>query len=98
MKYFTEKRKAKLDEQISIYSCLRKMDDAVVIQMSPDLFSELIAFNDSLLIYSRDGFQPHRYKGCDLILASGESFLSIAYINMRTGKEHHIREIKEETT
>ena len=85
----------KLDEQISIYSCLRKLDDAVVIQMSPDLFSELMAFNNSLLIYSRDGFQ-HKYKGCDLILASGESFLSIAYVNTRTGMRTKYREIKEE--
>lgn len=96
MRNFTEKRRKKLDEQISIYSCLKKMNDAVVIQMSPDLFSELIAYSDSFLIYSRDGFQPHKYKGCDLILASGVSFLSIAYIDTRTGMITKHREIKEE--
>lgn len=96
MRYFTEKRRKKLDEQISIYSCLKKMNDAVVIQMSPDLFSELISYNNAYTIYSRDGMHPHKYKGCDLILASGESFLSIAYVDTRTGMITKQREIKED--
>lgn len=96
MRYFSEKRMKKLDEKISIYSCMRKIDDAVVIQMSPDLFSELIAYNNAFTIYSRDGMHPHKYKGCDVILASGESFLSIAYINTKTGLITKHREIKEE--
>lgn len=95
MRYFTEKRKEKLDEQISVYSCLRKLDDAVVIQMSPDLLSELIAYDHAVMLLG-DGIHPHRYKGCDVILASGESFLSIAYINTKTGLMMKYKEIKEE--
>lgn len=94
----TDKRLAKLDEAISIYDCMKKTDEEVVIIMSKDLFSELLAVNHPSVIYSRDGFQPHQYKGCFLELVSILNYVAVAYFNKRTGKLHDIREIKEETT
>ena len=96
MSKLTEKRLEKLDEAISIYSCMRKTDEEVVIIMSSDLFAELIALNHSLVIYSRDGFQPHQYKGCSLELVSILNYVAVAYFNIRTNKLHNIKEIKEE--
>lgn len=96
MRKLTDKRLEKLDEAISIYSCMRKTDDVVIIKMSTDLFSELIALNHPFVIYSRDGFQPHKYKGCSLELVSILNYVAVAYFNIRTGKLHNIREIKEE--
>lgn len=96
MRKFTDKRLAKLDEKISIYSCMRKIDDGVVIKMSKDLFCELIAVNHPFVVYSRDGLQPHKYKGCFLELVSNPNYVAVAYYNIRTGKEHHIREIEED--
>lgn len=87
-----------LDEVISIFDCMRKTEDAVVIKMSKDLFSELIAVNCQYVIYSTDGLSPHKYKGHVLELVSSQNYVSVAYYNRMTGKEHHIREIKEETT
>ena len=92
----TDKRLAKLDEAISIYDCMRKIDDEVVIKMSKELFSSLIAFNCPFVIYSRDGLEPHKYKGHFLELVSNQNYVSVAYFNTRTGKEHHIKEIKED--
>lgn len=96
MRKFTDKRLEKLDEAISIYSCMRKTDDVVIIKMSPELFSELIAVNHPFVIYSRDGFQPHKYKGYSLEIVSNLDYVAVAYFNTRTGKLHDIREIKEE--
>lgn len=96
MSKLTEKRLEKLDEAISIYSCMRKTNDVVIIRMSSDLFSELIAFNHSLVVYSRDGFQPHQYKGCSLELVSILNYVAVAYFNIRTNKLHNIKEIREE--
>lgn len=90
----TDKRLEKLDEAISIYDCMRKTEDAVVIKMSKDLFSELIAVNHSFVIYSRD-WHPHQYKGHFLELVSNQNYVAVAYFNTRTGKEHHLKEIKE---
>lgn len=98
MNTLSDKRLAKLDEKIRIYSCMRKIDDDVVIKMSNDLFSEFIAVNHPLVVYSRDGLQPHKYKGCFLELVSNQNYVAVAYYNKITGKEHHIREIEEETT
>ena len=98
MNILSDKRLEKLDEAISIYSCMKKTDDEVVIIMSQDLFSELIAVNHPFVIYSRDGFQPHQYKGCFLELVSILNYVAVAYFNIRTDKLHDIREIKEETT
>ena len=91
----TDKRLAKLDETLSFYSCMRKTEDVVIIKMSKDLFSSLIAFNCPFVIYSRDGLQPHQYKGCILELVSNLDYVAVAYFNKRTGKLHDIREIKE---
>ena len=96
MSKLTEKRLEKLDEAISIYSCMRKTDEEVVIIMSSDLFAELIALNHSSVIYSRDGFQPHQYKGCYLKLVSTLNYVAVAYFNIITSKLHNIKEIKEE--
>lgn len=96
MRNLTDKRLEKLDEVISIFDCMRKTEDAVVIKMSKDLFSELIAVNCPFVIYSRDGLHPHKYKGHVLELVSNQNYVSVAYFNTRTGKEHHIKEIKEE--
>ena len=90
-------RLAKLDEAISIYDCMRKTEDAVVIKMIKELFSELIAVNCPFVIYSRD-WHPHQYKGHFLELVSNQNYVAVAYFNTRTGKEHHLKEIKEETT
>lgn len=98
MRELTDKRLAKLDEKISLYSCMRKIDDEVVIKMSKDLFSELIAINHPFVVFSTDDFQPHKYKGCSLELVSNQNYVAVAYYNTRTGKEHHIREIEEEDT
>lgn len=92
----TNKRLAKLDETISIYSCMRKIDDEVVIKMSKDLFCELIAVNHPFVTYSRDLFKPHQYKGNFLKLEPYYDYIAVAYYNRMTGKEHHIREIKED--
>ena len=88
-------RLAKLDEAISIYDCMRKTEDAVVIKMIKELFSELIAVNCPYVIYSTDGLSPHKYKGHVLELVSNQNYVSVAYFNTRTGKEHHLKEIKE---
>lgn len=96
MRKFTDKRFEKLDEAISIYSCMRKTDDVVFIKISPELFSKLIAVNHPYVIYSRDGYQPHQYKGCSLEIVSNLDYVAVAYFNIRTGKLHDIREIKEE--
>lgn len=99
MSKLTEKRLEKLDEAISIYTCMRKTDEEVVIIMSADLFSELIALNHSSVIlwnYSRDGFQPHQYNGCSLELVSTLNYVAVAYFNIITSKLHNIKEIKEE--
>ena len=99
MRKFTDKRLEKLDEAISNYSCLRKNeDDVVIIKMGQDLFSELIAVNHPFVIYSRDGYQPHQYKGCSLEIVSNLNYVAVAYFNIRTGKLHDIREIKEDDT
>lgn len=97
MRKFTGKRLEKLDEAINIYSCMRKIDDVVIIRMSTDLFSELIALNHSLVVYSRDGWQPHQYKGCSLELVSILDYVAVAYFSMRTGNLHDIKEIKEDS-
>ena len=94
MRNLTDKRLEKLDEAISIYNCMRKIDDAVVIKMSKDLFSELIAVNHPFVTYSRD-WRPHQYKGKILELVSNENYIAVAYFNTRIGKEHHLKEIKE---
>lgn len=97
MEKLTIQRLAKLDEKISIYSCMRKIDDEIVIKMSKDLFCELIAINHPfLVVYSKDDFQPHKYKNCTLELVQNSNYVAVAYYNIRTGKTHHIREIKEE--
>ena len=96
MRKLTDKRLAKLDEKISLYSCMRKIDDEVVVKMSKDLFSELIAVNHPFVVYSRDGLQPHKYKGCFLELVSNQNYVAVAYYNIITGKEHHIREIEDD--
>lgn len=93
-----EMRMRMLDEVISIFDCMRKTEDAVVIKMSKDLFSSLISFNCPFVIYSRDDLQPHQYKGYSLEIVSNPDYVAVAYFNTRTGKEHHIREIKDETT
>ena len=98
MNAMSDKRMKMLDATLSIYSCMRKFDDEVVIKMSKDLFSSLITFNCPFDIYSRDGLEPHKYKGHSLVLVSNENYVAVAYYNTRTGKEHLIREIKEETT
>jgi hypothetical protein len=92
----TAERLAKLDEKISVFSCMKKIDDEVVIKMSKDLFCELIAINHPLVIFSTDDFHPHKYKGCTLELVQNPNYVAVAYYNIITGKEHHIREIEEE--
>ena len=96
MRNLPDKRLEKLDEAIRIYDCMRKIEDAVVIKMSKDLFSELLAFASPFVIYSTDGLHPHRYKGHILVLVSNENYVAVAYFNTRTGKEHLIKEIKED--
>ena len=96
MRNLTDKRLEKLDEAISIYDCMRKINDAVIIKMSKDLFSELIAVNCSFVIYSRDGLHPHKYKGHVLELVSNQNYVAVAYFNTMTGNEHLLKEIKEE--
>ena len=98
MRNLTDKRLEKLDEAIRIYDCMRKIEDAVVIKMSKDLFSELLAFTSPFVIYYTDGLHPHRYKGHILELVSNENYVAVAYFNTRTGKEHLIKEIKEDDT
>lgn len=93
----TDKRLAKLDEAISIYDCMRKIDDAVAIKMSKDLFAELIAVNHPFVTYSRD-WRPHQYKGKILVLVPDFDYVAVVYFNSRTGKEHHLKEIKEDDT
>lgn len=93
-----EMRMRMLDEVINIFDCMRKTEDAVVIKMSKDLFSELIAVNCPYVIYSTDGLSPHKYKGHVLELVSSQNYVSVAYFNTRTYKEHHIKEIKEDDT
>lgn len=100
----TDKRLAKLDEAISIYDCMRKIDDAVIIKMSRDLFAELIAVNHHFFLlcgqivkYSTDGLS-YRYKGHIIVFASNENYVAVAYCNTMTGKLHNIREIKEDET
>ena len=92
----TDKRLAKLDETLSFYSCMRKSDDDVIIKMSKDLFAELISVNHPFVTYSRDLFHPHQYKGKFLKLVPAFDYVAVAYFNTRTGKEHHLKEIKEE--
>lgn len=92
----TDKRLAKLDEAISIYDCMRKNEDAVVIKMSKDLFAELIAVNHSFVTYSSDLFHPHQYKGKYLKLVPAFDYVAVVYFNTITGKEHHLKEIKED--
>ena len=96
MRKFTDKRLEKLDEAISIYDCMRKIDDAVAIKMSKDLFAELIAVNHPFVTYSRDLFHPHQYKGKYLELVPAFDYVAVVYFNTRTGKEHHLKEIKED--
>lgn len=96
MEKLTIQRLAKLDEKISIYSCMRKIDDEIVIKMSKDLFCELIAFNQPYVVFSTDDLHPHKYKNCTLELVQNPNYVAVAYYNIRTGKLHHIREIKEE--
>ena len=98
MNMLSDKRMKMLDATLSMYSFMRKIDDEVVIKMSKDLFSSLIAFNCPFVIYSRDDLQPHQYKGYSLVLVSNLNYVAVAYYNRMTGKEHHIREIKEEAT
>lgn len=94
----TDKRLAKLDEALSFYSCMRKTEDEVIIKMSKDLFAELIAVNCPFVIYTTDLLHPHQYKGHFLKLVPEFDYVAVAYFNTRTGKEHHIREIKEDDT
>lgn len=96
MRRLTDQRLAKLDEKISIFSCMKKIDDEVVIKMSKDLFCELIAINHPFVVLSTDDFHPYKYKGCLLELVQNPNYIAVAYYNIRTGKLHHIREIKEE--
>ncbi len=103
MNKLSDKRLAKLDEAISIYDCMRKIEDAVVIKMSKDLFAELIAVNHPFfllcgqnVIYSTDGLYSNRYKGHILGFVSNENYVAVAYFNTMTGKLHNIREIKED--
>ena len=98
MNAMSDKRMNMLDATLSMYSFMRKIDDEVVIKMSKDLFSSLITFNCPFVIYSRDGLEPHKYKGHFLELVSNQNYVAVAYFNKRTGKTHSIREIKEETT
>lgn len=98
MNKLSGKRMKMLDATLSMYSFMRKIDDEVVINMSKDLFSSLIAFNCPFVICSRDGLQPHQYKGHFLELVSDDDYVAVAYVNRLTGKIHDIREIKEETT
>lgn len=98
MNILSDKRMKMLDATLSMYSFMRKIDDEVVIKMSKDLFSSLIAFNCPFVIYSRDGLQPNQYKGYFLELESKFDYVAVAYFNKITGKLHDIREIKEETT
>lgn len=98
MNILSDKRMKMLDATLSMYSFVRKIEDEVVIKMSKDLFSSLLAFNCPFVIYSRDDLKPHQYKGYSLEIVSNLDYVAVAYFNTRTGKEHHIREIKEETT
>jgi len=98
MNTLSGKRMKMLDATLSMYSFMKKIDDEVVIKMSKDLFSSLVTFNCPYVIYSRDDFQPHQYKGYSLEIVSNLDYVAVAYFNKRTGKEHHIREIEEETT
>lgn len=98
MNKMSDKRMKMLDATLSMYSFMKKIDDAVIIKMSKDLFSSLIAFNCPFVIYSRDGLGSHKYKGHFLELVSNQNYVAVAYFNKRTGKEHHIREIKEDDT
>lgn len=95
MNILSGKRMEMLDAKLSIYSYMRKTNDEVVIKMSKDLFSGLIAFNSSLITCSSDGLHPHQYKGYFLELVSDNDYVAVAYVNRLTGKIHDIREIKE---
>lgn len=97
MNILSDKRMKMLDATLSMYSFMKKIDDVVVIKMSKDLFSSLVAFNCPFVIYSRDGLQPNQYKGYFLELESNSDYVAVAYFNKKTGKLHDIREIKEET-
>ena len=91
----TDKRLNKLDETLSFYSCMRKDEDDVIIKMSKDLFAELIAVNHPFVTYSRD-WRPNQYKGKIVELVPAFDYVAVAYFNKMTGKEHHLKEIKEE--
>lgn len=98
MNKLSDKRMKMLDATLSMYSFMKKFEDEVVIKMSKDLFSSLIAFNCPFVIYSRDDLHPHQYKGYFLEIVSNLDYVAVAYFNTRTDKLHDIREIKEETT
>ena len=93
----TNKRLAKLDEELSKYSFMEKNDDLVVIQMSKELFADLIAMMNPYVIYSSYGDKPHQYKGKFLELVSKPDYVAVAYFNVTKGQIHNITEIKEET-
>ena len=96
MNILSDKRMKMLDATLSMYSFMKKNEDEVVIKMSKDLFSSLIAFNCPFVIYSRDGLEPHKYKGYFVELESNLDYIAVAYFNKITGKLHNIREIKED--
>lgn len=98
MRKLSDQRLAKLDEKISIYSCMRKIDDEIVLKMSKDLFYELIAYNHPFVVLSTDDFHPYKYKGCFLELVQNPNYIAVAYYNIISGKLHHIREIEEDDT
>ena len=94
----SEMRMSMLDEVISLFSCMRRINDKVVIKMSPDVFHDLLA--DHLRCNAVEFTSNHEsptYKGNPIIIdKSKENLLAVAYFNTDNGKEHNIRELKED--
>ena len=97
----TNKRLAKLDEELSKYSFMRdrdirRKDDIVVIQMSKNLFADLMVMMNPYVIYHSCGDMPQEYKGYFVELVSKPDFVAVAYFNVINRQIHNITEIKEE--
>ena len=93
------KRFKKLDETLSLYTyCKYNESDVVLIRMSIDVCTRLLAESPLIMTTANTPFEPYIYKGFVIEFVNKPNYLAVTYYNKTLERCHNTTEIKEEDT